>query len=555
MKTISPSSSAYAYPLLIKQLLATPLAIAAEQEIVYRGTVRHSYHEFNQRIHRGGGALLALGVKADDTVAVMDWDSHRYLESYFTIPMLGATLMTVNVRLTPAEIQYCLHHCGASTLLVHADFLPLLAQIKAQLPNLKHFVLLRDHDTAASSLPADFAGEYEALLEHAVPLQDFPDFDENTRATCFYTTGTTGEPKGVQFSHRQLVLHTLATTAALAMPAQGQRFHQADVYMPLTPMFHVHGWGIPYVATLMGVKQVYPGRYVPDVLVELIQKERVTFSHCVPTVLQMLLQAANAKTADFSRWKVVIGGSALTAGLCTQARERGIDIFAGYGMSETCPLLTLAQLATEAGSLSATEDVAVRTLTGRPVPLVHLRVVDSALQDVPHDGKSTGEVVVRSPWLTQAYLGNADASEKLWEGGWLHTQDIGHINPQGYLCVTDRIKDVIKTGGEWISSLQLENLINQHPAVAEVAVIGIPDEKWGERALSIIVPKNSPASGQAEQLTIEAIRAHLQQYVELGIISSYAIPREVKIVEAIVKTSVGKPNKKLMREKYAQGVR
>ena len=553
MKTIPPTPSAYAYPLLIKQLLATPLAIAPGQEIVYRGTVRHSYRELNLRIHRFGGMLKALGVKADDTVAVMDWDSHRYLESYFAIPMFGATLMTVNVRLSPAEIQYCLHHCGASILFVHADFLPILAQIKAQLPRLKHFVLLRDHDTAAMNLPADFDGEYEAMLESAAPLKDFPDFDENTRATCFYTTGTTGDPKGVQFSHRQLVLHTLVTTAALAVPAQGQRFHQADVYMPLTPMFHVHAWGIPYVATMMGVKQVYPGRYIPDALVDLLQKEKVTFSHCVPTVLQMVLQAANAKAADFSRWKLVIGGAALTAGLCTQARERGIDIFSGYGMSETCPLLTLAQLAPDAGNLNASEDIAVRTLTGRPVPMVHLRVVDAALQDVPHDGKSTGEIVVRSPWLTQAYLGNADASAKLWEGGWLHTQDIGHINPQGYLSVTDRIKDVIKSGGEWISSLQLENLINQHPAVAEVAVIGIRDEKWGERALPIIVQKNAPDSGQTVQLTIEDIRKHLLQYVERGIISSYAVPSEIKVVAAIAKTSVGKTDKKLLRKTYVQG--
>jgi len=550
MNTISSTPSAYAYPLLIKQLLSAPLAIAPEQEIVYRGVIRHSYRQFNDRIHQLGGALSASGINAGDTVAVMDWDSHRYLECYFAIPMLGATLMTANVRLSPTEIEYCLHHSGANTLLIHADFLPLLAQIKARLPNLSRFILLRDHDTAPAPLPANFVGEYEAMLAAATPIGEFPEFDENTRATTFYTTGTTGDPKGVQFSHRQLVLHTLGACSALAMPSQGQRFHQGDVYLPLTPMFHVHAWGIPFVATMMGVKQVYPGRYVPDAIVDLIQNEKVTFSHCVPTVLQMVLQAANAAAADFSRWKVVVGGSALTAGLCGAARARGIDIFAGYGMSETCPILALAQIPPDAENLSDEADIATRTLTGRPVPLVQLRVVDADMRDKPHDGRSVGEVVVRAPWLTQAYLGKAEASAKLWEGGWLHTQDIGHLGAQGFLRITDRMKDVIKSGGEWISSLQIEYLISQHPAVAEVAVIGIPDEKWGERPLPIIVQKTSPDAGQTEQLTLAAIRAHMQKYVEQGIISSYAVPDSIKRVDAIDKTSVGKANKKLMREKY-----
>jgi len=544
---ITRSPSAYGYPLLIKQLLHTPLAHAPEQEIVYRGEYRHSYRELRRRIGCLASALSGLGVRAGDTVAVMDWDSHRYLEAYFAIPMMGAVLMTVNVRLSPEQIAYTLKHCAAGTLLVHADFLPVLQGIITELPQLERVILLADDGAPPVGEPA-LAGEYEALLAAASPAYDFPDFDENTRATTFYTTGTTGAPKGVYFSHRQLMLHTLAFAAALAMAPDGQRLHRGDVYMPLTPMFHVHAWGLPYIATLLGVKQVYPGRYQPESIVELIRDEGVTFSHCVPTILQMVLAAPTAQAVDLSHWKVVIGGSAFTAGLCRQALQRGIDAFAGYGMSETCPILTLAQIKPEFfDGLSDDEEVRLRTKTGLPVPLVDLRIVDAELNEEPHDGKHSGEVVVRAPWLTQGYLNNPEASENLWQGGYLHTQDIGHIDAHGYLQVTDRIKDVIKTGGEWISSLELEYLISQHPSVAEVAVIGVPDEKWGERPLAIIVARE----GQAAALSIEAVRQHVQGYVERGVISRYAVPENIRIVEAIEKTSVGKYNKKKMREKYA----
>jgi fatty-acyl-CoA synthase len=412
---------------------------------------------------------------------------------------------------------------------------------------LERVILLADDGVPPGSEVA-LAGEYEALLATAAPDYDFPDFDENTRATTFYTTGTTRAPKGVYFSHRQLVLHTLGVATALALAPDGQRFHRGDVYMPLTPMFHVHAWGMPYIATMIGVKQVYPGRYQPELIAGLIRDEGVTFSHCVPTILQMVLAAPVAQAVDLSHWKVVIGDSAFTAGLCRQALRRGIDAFAGYGMSETCPILTLAQIKPELlAGLADDEEVRLRTKTGLPAPLVDPRVVDADLNDEPHDGQSSGEIVVRAPWLTQGYLNNPEASENLWRGGYLHTQDIGHIDAQGYLQVTDRIKDVIKTGGEWISSLELECLISQHPAVAEVAVIGLPDDKWGERPLAIIVARE----GQQAALTVDAIRAHVQGYAERGVISRYAVPENIRIVEAIDKTSVGKYNKKAMREKYA----
>ncbi len=530
-------SSAYAYPLLIKQLLHTPLAINPGQEIVYGDTVRFDYRTLQARIGQLAGLLTALGVKPGDTVAVMDWDSNRYLESYFAVPMIGAVLMTVNIRLAPEQIAYTLNHSGARVILANREFLSVLESIDDQLPDLRTRVLLDDE---ADPLPAGFATEYEAGLRGAELVRNFPDFDENTRATMFYTTGTTGLPKGVFFTHRQLVLHSLAAMAALGSAPRQGRLHRDDVYMPITPMFHVHAWGMPYVATLLGIKQVYPGRYLPGKLLDLIAREKVTFSHCVPTILHMLLGHPTAAGTDLRGWKVIIGGAALPRALAQQALARGIDIFGGYGMSETCPLLTLAQIDVDA--LAGTdEELSLRTKAGIPVPLVELRIVDEEMNEVAHDGTATGEVVVRAPWLTQGYLHNPEASETLWAGGYLHTGDIGNIDSGGYLRVTDRIKDVIKTGGEWISSLALEDIIAMHPAVNEVAVIGIADVKWGERPLPLVVRHAGSTVTEAELIELVAARSRA------GDISRYAIPDRVSFVDSIERTSVGKINKKKLR--------
>ncbi|MBD3826864.1 fatty acid--CoA ligase [Stenotrophomonas sp.] len=540
---MSHAPDAHAYPLLIRQLLHTPLAVHPAQEIVYGDTVRFDYRTLQARIGQLAGLLTSLGVKHGDTVAVMDWDSNRYLESYFAVPMIGAVLMMVNIRLAPEQIAYTLNHSGARVLLANREFLPMLESIEEQLPDLRTRILLDDGD---GPLPTGFVTEYEAGLREATAVTAFPDFDENTRATTFYTTGTTGLPKGVYFTHRQLVLHSLAAMAALGSAASQGRLHRDDVYMPITPMFHVHAWGLPYVATLMGIKQVYPGRYLPERLLGLIAREKVTFSHCVPTILHMLLGHAAAATTDLRRWKVVIGGAALPRALAQQALAAGIDIFGGYGMSETCPLLTLAQIDVDALT-DADEALSLRTKAGIPVPLVDLRIVDEGMHDVAHDGIATGEVVVRAPWLTQGYLHNPDASAALWAGGYLHTGDIGNIDPGGYLRVADRIKDVIKTGGEWISSLALEDIIALHPAVSEVAVIGISDTKWGERPLPLVVRRAGSKVSEAEIIELVAARSRS------GDISRYAIPDRVRFVDAIERTSVGKINKKKLRSLHDVG--
>lgn len=540
---IERTPEAYPYPLLIKSLLVSSLATTPDQEIVYRELRRHSYRDFYERVCRLAAALEALGVKRGDTVAIMDWDSHRYLEAFFAVPMMGAVLQTVNVRLNPEQILYTFNHARPKVALVNSEFFDVLGVIHDRLESVETFVLISD-EPAPPQAPVAMAGEYEALLKAAKPTYDFPDFDENTRATTFYTTGTTGLPKGVYFSHRQLVLHTLAETVAMALsPSQG-RLHRGDVYMPITPMFHVHAWGFPYAATMAGLKQVYPGRYAPDALMRLKAKEGVTFSHCVPTILHMMLTHPEAAAHDLSGWKVIIGGSALSSGLAEQALARGIDVFTGYGMSETCPILTLAHLK-PAAQASGDKAVATRVKTGMPIPLVDLRIVDPDMNDVVHDGKASGEIVVRAPWLTQGYFKNPDASRDLWAGGYLHTNDIATIDGEGYVQVTDQLKDVIKTGGEWVSSLEVEDILSQHPAVSETAVIAVRDSKWGERPKALVVLKSG-----IDTATPDDIRSFVKTFADRGIISKFAVPSDIVFVPSLTKTSVGKLNKKALRETY-----
>jgi len=522
--------------------LLTPLAIAPAQEITYQGKLRYTYRTLNERIGRLANVLTGLGVESGQTVAMMDWDSHRYLECFFAVPMMGAILQTVNVRLSPEQILYTLNHARADVLLVNSEFFPILQQIAGELETVKTFVLISD-EAGIPAAPLAMAGEYEALLAAADSEFDFPDFDENAQATTFYTTGTTGNPKGVYFSHRQLVLHTLGCAAALGGAHSQGHIHREDVYMPMTPMFHVHAWGFPYLATMLGVKQVYPGRYQPEVICRLISEEKVSFSHCVPTILHMVLSHPQARTTDFSGLKILIGGAAMPEAMAIAAQKRGMDLFTGYGMSETCPVLSLAHLDSADLARSVEEQAVIRAKTGRPLPLVDLRIVDPDMKDVAHDGKATGEVVVRAPWLTQGYVAAPEASAGLWAGGYLHTADIGNINPAGYLKVTDRIKDVIKTGGEWTSSLQLEDIIAKHEAVHEVAVIGVADDKWGERPLALVLLKPDHVG----QITEHALRNYAAHAIEAAGISRYGVLLQVRFVKTLVKTSVGKMNKRLMR--------
>ncbi|MGD0334636.1 MAG: fatty acid--CoA ligase [Xanthobacteraceae bacterium] len=539
------SPSAYQYPLLIKHLLHYPLAHSPEQEIVYRDLRRHTYRTFRERIGRLASGLSQIGVKQGDVVAVLDWDSHRYHECYFAVPMMGAVLQTVNLTLAPEQLVFVLNDAGPSTVLVNADFLPLVEKLADKLQTVRKFVLLHDgKQRPITRLPIEC--EYEELLESSSPFFQFPDFDENTRATTFHTTGTTGRPKGVYFSHRQLVLHTLAGLVEYGLaPSQG-RFHREDVYMPMTPMFHVHAWGCPYTATLSGAKQVYPGRYSPDVLLRLIAQEGVTFTHCVPTILQMLLTAPGSKDVDLSRLKVAVGGSAMPRSLARAALARGIDVFAGYGQSESCPGLTVTHMSTRQLSEDPERQVEYRTFVGPPEVLVDLRVVDADMEDVPRDGKTQGEIIARAPWLTMGYLNNPEASEQLWAGGYLHTGDVATWDADGCVHLTDRLKDIIKSGGEWISSIQLEDIILEKKGILRAAVIAVRDAKWGERPMALVV-LDPEFTGKVEE---DAIRDHVRSYVDKGIIAKLAVPELIMIVKELPLTTVGKIDKKVLRERY-----
>lgn len=542
---IPRTPSAYDYPLLIGHLLSTLEVNHPHQQIVYADQRRISYLEFHERVKRLANALVDLGVQPGDTVAVMDWDTHRYLECFFAVPMIGAVLHTINIRLSPEQILYTVNHAADTVLMVHDDFLELATGLAGQTASVKHWVRLCDEPASAVKGETDitFAGEYESLLQAASPRHDMRDFDENIRATTFYTTGTTGRPKGVYFSQRQLVLHTLGLGIGLSSNPEQGRLHASDVYMPITPMFHVHAWGVPYLATLLGVKQVYPGRYEPAKLLQLIQDEGVTFSHCVPTIMHMLLSDPMAEKVDLSQWKVIIGGSALSSALARRALDLGIDVFGGYGMSETGPVLTLAQIKGSAEEFNSSEALTYRCKGGRAVPMVELKIVDPDFREQPRDGVTTGEVVVRAPWLTQGYLNDPERSEELWTHGYLHTGDIGHIDAQGYLKITDRLKDVIKSGGEWISSLELEDLALGVPSVSEAAVIGVVDKKWGERPLVLVV-------GKETEIDCSEVAERFAEAAKAGLISDWAVPERIEQVDEIPKTSVGKIDKKRLREQF-----
>ena len=512
------------YSLLIKQILTKSRVMSFSQEIVSNPNVRLSYQEFTGRLGRLANSLIAQGISEKMRVGVMDWDTHRYLEYFFAVPMMGAVLHTINVRLSPKQVLYTINHAQPDLIIVHQDFMPLIEEIKSDFEREIVIILIGNGE------------KYEDWISSSPTSFNFPEFDENRTATLFYTTGTTGDPKGVTYSHRQLVLHTLGLVAGFGSFSGDSGLHRDDVYMPLTPLFHVHGWGFPYAASMLGLRQVYPDRYDPETILRLIDSESVTFSHCVPTVLSMLLDHPNSKKVNLSRWKVIIGGSALSKSLLSRASKLGIRLHTAYGMSETCPFLTVADL--------SSTDPDTQSQTGFSAPLVDLRVVTPDMHDVPNDSETTGEIIVRAPWLTKGYMRNPKASKDLWRNGYLHTGDVGYIRENGSLQITDRLKDVIKTGGEWISSLAIENIASLYSGIEEVAAIGIPDEKWGERAVLVAKLSNKALPDIVRQ----ELKRKFQEHVELGEISKWAIPDNIFFVEKLPKTSVGKLDKKAIRK-------
>ena len=546
----SSAPSAYEFPLLIKQLLNRAKTVSQEQEIIYADKKRFTYSEFFTRINRLANVLAGLNLATGDIVAVMDWDSHRYLESYFAVPMSQYILQTVNIRLSPDKVLYTINHAKPKVLLLNSEFAPLVKDYQFENSSIEHIIWLDDNAVTVEGVfgnnQSRVVGEYEALLAAADDSFDFPDFDENSIATTFYTSGTTGNPKGVFFSHRQLVLHTLGEAASLGMLPNKQGVSYGDVYMPMTPMFHVHAWGFPFTATMTGLKQVYPGRYAPDTLLDLIINEKVSITHCVPTILQMVLKEAQERKVSFNGLKMIIGGSRLTEGLAKAALAQDIEVYTGYGMSETAPLISLADFSLDEPEMSVDEDISRRCMTGMPVLMVDAQIWSTSNEPVGIGKDNTGELVLRAPWLTQSYLKNNDAGAELWQGGYMHTQDIAYMQADGTIKITDRLKDVIKSGGEWISSLEIETILSLHPSVSDVAVIGIQDKQWGERPLALVVLKPD-----CQDTSADDIKAIAEQAVSKGLIPKYGVPSDFKFVDELAKTSVGKHDKKVMREKYA----
>lgn len=541
------ADEAYGFPLIIKQLLNRAKIASTNQTISYAGKVTYTYAEFFQRVNRLANVLKNMGLQAGDVVAVMDWDSHRYLEAYFAVPMSGMILQTVNIRLSEDKVLYTINHARPKALLLNAEFEPMTKDYRHDAPSIERIIWLDDIEDSNTVLPDYVDGEYEALLAAVSDEFDFPDFDENTIATTFYTSGTTGDPKGVFFTHRQIVLQTLASTLASALNAEGQGARYNDVYMPMTPLFHVHAWCWPYGATMIGLKQVYPGRYLAPTLVDLIEEHKVTLSHGVPAILQMLLKEMAARGRKFNNLKLLLGGSKLNEGLAKAAIESGIEFMSGFGMSESCPVLSRAVFDDKTDSMTTKDQLNYRCLSGSPIMLVSMEIWDENGKPQPMDGKSTGELVIRAPWLTQSYFKNPDAGNELWRGGWMHTQDIACISANGTLSITDRLKDVIKSGGEWVSSLEVETILSFHPSVADVAVIGIPDERWGERPLALVVLKPEHSATRAED-----ILALGHQAVEKGHLPKYGVPSEIRFLADMPKTSVGKLDKKRMRMMHAE---
>lgn len=532
------------YPLTIGSLLKQTTDRNGTAEIVY-GKTRYSWPKLFERVNGLAAGLASMGVKEGSTVAVVDIDTNRYLEAYYAVPMIGAVLHTVNVRLPPEQIGYTMTHAADDFVLVRDEFIPLASKVCSQLKTLRGVVTMSDSG-ASPDFPSPNTRAYEDLVSSASHFE-FPVLDENKQATLFYTSGTTGAPKGVYFTHRQLVLHTIGLAAGIANSPV--RLNSSDVIMPLVPFFHVHGWGFPYLAGMWGMKFVLVGRYDPKNILENLQREKVTVSDMVPTVLNLVLNHPDAgQYRDaLSRWKVIIGGAALPKELALTARRLGMTVMAGYGMSESGPVLTLGTPRDELQSLPEDEQLdRVLLQAGLPIPLVEIRVVGEDMKDVPRDGKTLGEVVVRAPWLTDGYYNDPEKSELLWSGGWLHTGDLAAFDEKGIVMIRDRIKDVVKSGGEWISSLLLEDLLTRHPAVLEAAVIGAKDPKWGERPLAVVHLKGGTTA------TEEELIAHLNQYVESGKIAKFWLPAKIVISGApLPKTSTGKLDKKPLRETYS----
>ncbi|HEX2317307.1 MAG TPA: long-chain fatty acid--CoA ligase [Thermomonospora sp.] len=525
------------FPLTITSVLRHGAEVFGGGEVVTYtgdGTRRRSYADLADRAARLASALRALGVDADQRVATFMWNNTEHLEAYFAVPSMGAVLHTLNIRLFPDQLTYIADHAEDEVILVDATLIPLLAGVLGDMKTVRNVIVVGDGDRT----PLEGAGKevhgYEDLLAAQDGGFDWPDLDERSAAAMCYTSGTTGNPKGVVYSHRSAYLHSMSVCTGNAVGLSA-----ADTVLPVVPMFHANAWGFPYAAVMAGASLLMPDRFLQaEHLCRMIEAERPTVSGAVPTIWGDVLRYVREHGTDLTSLRMVTcGGSAVPEALMRGFEDIGVRIVQAWGMTETSPLATVAHPPADADGDAHWR---YRVTQGRALAGVEARVVGDGDVVLPHDGSSVGEIQVRGPWITGAYHRDEDAAR--FHDGWLRTGDVGTISPDGYMTLTDRAKDVIKSGGEWISSVELENHLMAHPDVIEAAVVGVPDDRWSERPLASVVLREGAATDAA------GLKKFLAERV-----ARWQLPERWAFVTEIPKTSVGKFSKRTLRRRYADG--
>jgi fatty-acyl-CoA synthase len=500
------------------------------------GIERTTYGEWAERTRRLAGVLDDLGISADGRVGTFAWNTGRHLELYFAAPCSGRVLHTLNIRLFPDDIVYIADHAEDEVVFVDRSLLKVFWPLVDRFETVKHVVVM--DDGVPEEVPDDpRVYDYEALLAAASPA-DFPTIaDENQAAAMCYTSGTTGHPKGVVYSHRSTVLHSMGSLVADAAGVS-----ERDTIMPVVPMFHANAWGLCQAAVMAGSSLAMPGPNMqPKALAELMESEKVTLAAGVPTIWMGVLPELEGRDLSSLR-EILCGGSAVPKSLSEAYREKiGLPILQAWGMTETSPVATTGRVKSTLADRTDEELADLRAAQGLAIPLVDLRIVEPGTDDeLPWDGEARGELQARGPWIAAGYYNDERSSESFTADGWLRTGDVATISPNGYVRLVDRTKDLVKSGGEWISSVELENAIMAHPKVAEAAVIGIPDEKWSERPLACVVPESD------EEITLDELKSFLAERVP-----KWWIPNDLEIIDEVPKTSVGKFSKKTLRDRFA----
>ena len=527
------------FPLTLQHAFNRAVRFFPRKEIATRtetGMHRYTYGEWGKRTIQLAHALQNAGVNQGERVATFGWNTYRHLELYFAVPCIGAVLHTLNIRLFAEQLVYIINNAEDKVIFVDSDQVPVLEKLADQLTSVKLYVIMGE--MAGSSTNLQPSVDYETFIGTQPETIEWPTLEENAAAAMCYTSGTTGNPKGVVYSHRSIFLHSMAVGLA-----DGLVLAERDVALPIVPMFHANAWGLAHAGVMMGSKFVLPGRFMdPLSIAKMMAEERVTVAAGVPTIWIGLLSILERESFDLSALRAIYcGGSAVPKALIEALQRKNLNIVQAWGMTETSPLASLSKLRSYQEDLPLDEQFRIRAKQGTMLPGVEFRVMNIETgQEVPSDSESYGELQVRGPWIARAYFKDTESDAKFADG-WLRTGDVAVVDEDGIIQLVDRTKDLVKSGGEWISSVELEGLIMGHPKVMEACVIGVPHPKWAERPMACVVPKPDYEG----QITSEEILAYLQPLV-----AKWWLPDEVVFVEAIPKTSVGKFDKKVLRTRF-----